>query len=145
MTFTNGIRGFQFVDTNILVYLHDFSAGKKQTLAWELATHLWDTGEGCVSLQVLQEFYVTVTRKWIHPLPIPLAIQVIQDLAQWRVHRPTVNDLVAAANLQQQYQISYWDALIINSAKQLNCTVIWSEDLNTGQHYQGIPVRSPFQ
>jgi predicted nucleic acid-binding protein len=82
MTFMNGIRGRQFVDTNILVYVNDNSAGNKQVRARELVTHLWETNQGCVSIQVLQEFYVTVTHKWKIPLPVTSAIQIVRDLSQ---------------------------------------------------------------
>ncbi len=145
MTFMNGISGYHFVVTNVLVYAHDTSAGDKQVRAQELIAHLWETRLGCLSLQVLQEFCVTVTRKGLRPLPTATAVQVMRDLSYWQVHRPTVNDLITAAMIQQQYQLSYWDALIVNSAKQMNCTTIWSEDFNTGQSYQDILVRSPFQ
>ena len=144
MIFTNGIKGRQFLDTNILVYAHDKTEGRKQALAQELIVHLWETGQGCLSLQVLQEFYVTVTRKWAHPLPFNYAIRLLEDFSQWNVHRPTVSDLVDAARLQQQVQISFWDALILTSAKRLECETVWSEDLNAGQHYEDIVVRSPF-
>ena len=144
MISTNGNKDLHFVDTNILVYAHDRSAGDKHLRARELVANLWATKQGCLSLQVLQEFYVTVTLKVAEPLPIDTAIQVLRDLSLWHVHRPTVDDLVEAAMLQQQYKLSYWDALIVQSAKRMDCKVIWSEDLNTGQRYQNIPIRSPF-
>jgi predicted nucleic acid-binding protein len=145
MISTNGSRGRQFVDTNVLVYAHDKTAGDKQLRARELIEHLWDTGQGYLSLQVLQEFYVTVTRKWVYQLPTTAAIQLLKDFSRWNVHRPTSRDLVAAAMLQQQYQISFWDALILTSAQRCKCTIVWSEDLNTGQSYQNVTVRSPFR
>jgi predicted nucleic acid-binding protein len=92
----------------------------------------------------MQEFYVTATRKGPAPLSIDTAIQALRNLSHWNVHRPTVDDLIDAARLQKQYQLSYWDALIVQSAIQMNCTVIWSEDFNTGQSYQNVIVRSPF-
>ena len=144
MISTNGDRELQFVDTNIMVYAHDRSAGDKHLRARDLVSQLWAANQGCLSIQVLQEFYVTATRKGPMPLPVDTAIRVLQDLSSWHVHCPTVEDLIEAAKLQHQYQLSYWDALIIHSAKQMNCKVIWSEDFNTGQLYQGIPVRSPF-
>ena len=145
MSFINETKGLQFVDTNILVYAHDSSAGNKHLRAQELMLHLWETRQGCLSIQVLQEFYVTATRKGLSPLPTQIVTRIIRDLSLWPVHSPTVDDLIEASTIQQQYLISYWDALIVQSAKQMNCTVIWSEDFNTGQSYQNIAARSPFQ
>ena len=134
----------QFVDTNILVYAHDLSAGQKHSRAQELIRDLWQSGEGCLSIQVLQEFYVTVTHKVAKPLPAGAAAQIIADLSVWEVHCPGVQDLLDAIRLQDRYQISFWDAMILASALQLGCQVLWSEDLNPGQVYDQMQVQSPF-
>lgn len=134
----------QFVDTNVLIYAHDPSAGVKHTEAKRLLRELWDTRSGCLSTQVLQEFYVNVTRKVARPLAPELAAQVITDLAEWEVHRPTVSDVVEAIRLHVRHQISFWDALIVIGAGQLGCRTLWSEDLNEGQSYGGVAVRNPF-
>ena len=134
----------QFVDTNVLIYAHDPSAGEKHAEAKRLLQELWDTRSGCLSTQVLQEFYVNVTRKVAKPLAPELAGQIITELAEWEVHRPTVSDVVEAIRLQVRHQISFWDALILISASQLDCKTLWSEDLNQGQNYAGVSVRNPF-
>jgi predicted nucleic acid-binding protein len=134
----------QFVDTNVLVYAHDQSAGVKHEQAKRLLANLWQSEQGCLSIQVLQEFYVTVTRKLKRPLPATTAAQLIADLGVWRVHRPTVTDLLEAITLQERYQISFWDAMILQSALQLNCPIVWSEDLNDGQQYGQSRVQNPF-
>ncbi|MEW6771748.1 MAG: PIN domain-containing protein [Bacillota bacterium] len=134
----------QFVDTNVLVYAHDLSAGEKQRRAQELVAELWETGGGCLSLQVLQEFYVTVTQKVAKPLPPAEAARLVADLSVWRVHVPGVADLLAAIEIQQRNRISFWDAMVIRSAQALDCQVIWSEDLNPGQAYDGVRVMDPF-
>jgi predicted nucleic acid-binding protein len=137
-------RTLQFLDTNVLVYAHDRSAGDKHGRASELVKDLWQAGEGCLSIQVLQEFYVTVTQKVTKPLPAEVAAQLIADLSVWEVHRPGVENILEAIRLQKRYQISFWDAMILASAAQLGCRILWSEDLNPGQVYAQIQVRNPF-
>jgi predicted nucleic acid-binding protein len=137
-------RSLQFVDTNILIYAHDISAGEKHIRAKELMLDLWQSGEGCLSIQVLQEFYVNVTQKVTKPLPTETAAQIIADLSVWEVHCPGMEDVLDAIRMQKRYQISFWDAMILVSALQLGCHVLWSEDLNPGQVYDQVEVQSPF-
>ena len=133
-----------FVDTNILIYAHDWSAGIKHGQAQELLTELWETRTGCLSIQVLQEFYVNVTRKISLPLLPEEAAQIIANLSRWEVHRPSVNSVLEAIRLQTRHQISFWDAMILTSAQQLGCQVVWSEDLSAGQKYGSARVQNPF-
>lgn len=140
----NGEPARQFVDTNVLVYAHDVSAGPKHDRAGNLVRELWNSGNGCISVQVVQEFYAAVTRKVPRPLAGEAAARIISDLGQWTVHVPTIQDVVAAIEIHQRHGISFWDALIIRSAGQLGCGVVWSEDLNPGQVYDGVCVRNPF-
>jgi predicted nucleic acid-binding protein len=133
----------QFVDTNILIYAYDRSAGSKHERARELIAELWLSKRGCLSVQVLQEFYVVATRKLVPIAPADLRM-ILSDLALWRVHAPGAADVLAAADLHQRYQVSYWDAMILLSAARLGCGVVWSEDLNPGQAYQRVRVMNPF-
>jgi predicted nucleic acid-binding protein len=135
---------YQFVDTNVLVYAHDQTAGEKQAQAKTLIQELWASGVGCLSVQVLQEFYVTVTQKVRPPLSADIAANVVEDLSFWQVYAPNAKDVLSAIDLQQRYGLSFWDAMIIHSAGQLQCQVIWSEDLNPGQSYGGVQVVNPF-
>ena len=137
-------RLLQFVDNNILIYAHDVSAGQKHKRAQQLIRDLWQSGQGCLSIQVLQEFYVNVTQKVAKPLSAEVAAQIIADLSVWEVHCPRVEDILNAVRLQQRYQISFWDAMILASAVQLGCQILWSEDLNPGQVYDQVEVKSPF-
>jgi len=137
-------RSLQFVDTNILIYAHDTSAGQKHSRAKELMRDLWQSGKGCLSIQVLQEFYVNVTQKVTKPLSAEAAAQIIADLSVWEVHCPTMEDVLEAIRLHKRYQISFWDAMILASALQLGCQVLWSEDLNPGQFHGLVEVQSPF-
>jgi predicted nucleic acid-binding protein len=136
--------GYQFVDTNVLVYAHDTSAGLKHEQAKTLMQTLWQTQTGCLSIQVLQEFYVTVTQKVKRPLSPQTTAQIIQDLQVWHMHTPKPEDVLSAIQLQTRYQISFWDAMIIQSAVQLKCSTLWSEDFNAGQIFLGVSVENPF-
>ena len=142
---TNESESPQFVDTNILVYAHDSSAGIKHLRARELVRDLWSSGDGCLSVQVLQEFYVTVTQKVARPVTPQSASQIIADLSVWNVHRPGVQEVLDAISLQGRYDMSFWDAMIVNSALELGCEMLWSEDLNAGQWYGTVRVLNPLQ
>jgi predicted nucleic acid-binding protein len=137
-------RVLQFVDSNILIYAYDVTAGAKHEQARALVTELWESRCGCLSIQVLQEFYVTVTRKVARPLAADVATAVVADLAAWRVHAPIVEDVNQAIAIHRRYAISFWDALIVRSAAQLGCATLWSEDLSAGQVYEGVRANNPF-
>lgn len=134
-----------FVDTNVLVYAYDVTAEAKHRLARDLLEKLWHTREGCLSVQVLQEFFVNVTRKIPKPLEAPVAAQIIADLGHWHMHAPVPADVLAAIGIHQRASVSFWDAMILRSAKQLGCQALYSEDLNPGQAYEGVRVDNPFQ
>jgi len=134
----------QFVDTNVLVYAHDTTAGAKCEQARKLVADLWAEGNGCLSVQVLQEFYVTVTRKVRQPLDPAIASQLVADLAHWLVHSPNADDVVRAIALHQRYSLSFWDAMILVSAAQMKCAIVWSEDLRSGEDYSGVRALNPF-
>jgi predicted nucleic acid-binding protein len=133
----------QFVDTNILVYAYDNSAGEKHQRAKALLKRLWDHKTGCLSVQVLQELHVNLTRKVAYPVDLEAAAQVIADLCVWQVHAPNGADVLGAIRIQQHNQLSFWDAMIILSASEMGCELIWSEDFSDGQVYQGVKVINP--
>ena len=133
-----------FVDTNIFVYAHDISAGSKRKQAQTIVRDLWESGRGCLSVQVVQEFYVTITRKVLRPLSSQQALNIINDLSVWRIHAPNVTDVQRAIAIQTKYGVSFWEAMILQSAVHLGCNRVWSEDLNSGQTYNGVLVENPF-
>jgi len=135
---------FQFVDSNILVYAYDNTQGDKNRKAISLLENLWKTGAGCLSVQVLQEFYYNITRKSAKPLSPIEAAQVIEDFSDWIIHRPGLRDVLAAIQLLQRHNISFWDAMILRSAQQCNCSRLWTEDLSDGQKYEDVTVINPF-
>lgn len=133
-----------FVDANVLVYAYDTSAGKKKEAAERLLAALWDTGTGCLSVQVLQEFFVTVTRKVAEPLSVEEAANRVRDLSAWKVFTPGAEDVLRAIALHKDAKLSFWDAMVVHAASELGCDVLWTEDLNDGQVIQGVRVRDPF-
>ena len=135
----------QFVDTNILVYAYDLTAGQKHTIASQLVAQWWENENGCLSLQVLQEFYVTVTGRTRRLLPPVEAARRIAWYAAWTLHEPGRSDLLAAIALHVSLTISFWDAMILQSARRLGCGILWTEDLTHGQSYAGVIVRDPFR
>jgi predicted nucleic acid-binding protein len=134
----------EFVDANVLVYAFDASAGKKKAAAERLLARLWDSGDGRLSVQVLQEFFVTVTRKVAHPLSVDEASDRIREFAAWKVFAPTAADVLSAIALQKHSKLNFWDAMVCLAAAESGCDVLWSEDLNDGQVVRGVRVRDPF-
>lgn len=133
----------KFVDTNILIYAHDIDAGDRHWRAIELVKALWDSGEGMLSTQVLNEFYVNVTQKIPSPMdPVP-ARAVLETYLSWDVQTLGPESVLIASELQQRYRISYWDALIVYAASKGGASVLYSEDFNTGQVMEGVQVVNP--
>lgn len=133
----------EFVDTNILVYAHDGGAGARHGQAVELLRRLTEDGSGALSIQVLAEFYIVATKKL--GMTSQEAQEVLADLGAWIIHRPAHADLLQAARLHRRYAISWWGALILNSAAEMGCRVLWTEDLSDGRRYGSVTVRDPFR
>jgi predicted nucleic acid-binding protein len=133
-----------FVDTNVLVYAYDRSAGEKRARARELLDQLWSDAQGCVSVQVLQEFYVAITQRVQRPLAQEVAADIVRDLSYWRLHAPVAEDVLGAIDLQRRHKTSFWDAMILWSAARLGCATVWSEDLSANHDYDGVLVQNPF-
>lgn len=130
-----------FVDTNILVYAHDPAADQKHIRATRALERLWEEQAGRVSVQVLQEFYVTAIRKL--KIPRANAREAIQIYAPW-VHCPTTPEtILRASDLAESAQLSFLDALIIASAEEVEATLLYTEDLNAGQTIAGIKIVNP--
>jgi len=134
-----------FVDTNILIYAHDRDAGRKHERARQLIKHLWTTGQGALSTQVLQELCVNLRRRVAHPLPSDEITKLIEDYLSWEIVINTPQAIVAALGIEARYKVSYWDALILHAAENCGAAVLYSEDLSHGQRYGGVEVVNPLR
>ncbi len=133
-----------FVDTNILVYAHDLSAGNRHARASAIIESLWEEEAGVISIQVLQEFYVTVTHKIKSPLKPAETREIIQNYLSWPVQVNDPETTIRASEIGEKNNLSFWDALIIAAAIRLQAEKIITEDLNHGQIIEGILVENPF-
>ena len=145
MSAETGDGGRSFVDSNLFVYAYDESAGLKREVARDLIAELWESRLGCASVQVLQELFVNLTRKVPKPLPARGAASVVQDISAWTIHSPGPADVLSAIELHERAGVSFWDAMILTSARTLECRVLYSEDLNAGQSYDGVRVVNPIE
>jgi len=132
-----------FVDTNILVYAHDRSAGAKHLRAQELIKQIWEAGNGVLSVQVLQELCISLRRNARNPMKLEEIRQLIRDYSTWQVVINTPESVVRALDLEARYKTSFWDALILQAAEEAGATVLYSEDLARGQRYGGVKVVNP--
>jgi predicted nucleic acid-binding protein len=132
-----------FFDTNVLVYADDAAAPAKQRHAVELVAEHRRAGTGVVSLQVLQEYFVTVTRKL--GVEARVARRKVELLAEFDVAAPGVSDILAAIDLHRLHGFSFWDALILRSAQQAGCRVVFSENMQDAREIDGVQVVNPFE
>jgi predicted nucleic acid-binding protein len=134
-----------FVDTNILIYAEDRAAGKKHELAKALVLDLWNTADGVLSVQVLQEFYVNVTRKLKKPLSSAKARQIIDEYLTWTVVENTKSLFTSALQLHHDAQLSFWDAMVVQAAISSGCDRLYTEGLNAGQRFGSLTLVNPFK
>lgn len=135
-----------FVDTNILVYAYNIDEKEKHDPASALIKKLWDQKTGALSLQVLQEFYVTVTQKIEKPISFDKAKQIIEDyIAAWEILEPTAKTLLVALEAKDKYQFHFWDAMIFAAAKEVGAGVVYTEDFQHGREIEGVQFINPFR
>jgi predicted nucleic acid-binding protein len=131
-----------FVATNVLIYALDEADLPKQAVAQGWRAELWKRRQGRISFQVLQEFYVKVTRNW--PKVRQDAQAEVRDLMGWRPVSVDGLILEQAWKIQDRYQLSFWDALIVAAAKSVSCRLLLTEDLQAGRDFDGLVVVNPF-
>ncbi|HEV3036501.1 MAG TPA: PIN domain-containing protein [Candidatus Angelobacter sp.] len=132
-----------FVDTNVLIYAHDLDAKLKQHIAIKVLRELWSERTGVLSMQVLQEFYVNVTRKIARPIPQNSARLVVSTYAPWCIDTTPI-EIATAFQIEDSARIGFWDALIVAAALKSGARRILSEDLNAGQIIAGVRIENPF-
>ena len=131
-----------FVDSNVFLYAVDEADPDKQRIARNWRAELWKSRRGRVSFQVLGEFYVNALRK--RPAARDEARAEVRDLLAWN---PVVTDaalLQRGWKIQDRYQLSYWDALIVAAAGASSCRYLLTEDLQAGQKFDGVEVVNSF-
>jgi predicted nucleic acid-binding protein len=131
-----------FFDTNIVVYADDQASPEKQRRAIDLVAEHRRAGTGVVSLQVLQEYFVAVTRKL--GVDARVARRKVELLAEFDVATPELADILAAIDLHRLHGFSFWDALILRAAKQSGCRVLFSEDMQDRREVDGLQIVNPF-
>lgn len=134
-----------FVDTNVLVYAHDLDAGQRHDVALRVVSELWESRSAVISTQVLQEFYVNATRKIPSPLPRSTARQIVRTYSAWQTELVGPAEIEAASEIEEQHQLSFWDALIVATARKGGATCVLTEDMNAGQVVSGIRIDNPFR
>jgi predicted nucleic acid-binding protein len=139
----NYMNAKTFVDTNVLIYAYDADARAKRETAKDLLRQLWQERSGAVSTQVLQEFYVNVTRKIASPLSKKTARAVVDSYAVWCAET-TPAEISVAFQIEDEARIGFWDALIVAAARKAGADRIVSEDFNTGQNIAGVWIENPF-
>jgi predicted nucleic acid-binding protein len=133
-----------FVDSNVLVYAHDLDAGVKHELAADIVRELWERRNGSISTQVLQEFYVNVTRKIPRKLAKSTARELIRNYSRWKTETIDSADVFRASEIEESNRIGFWDALIIVAASKSGASRVLSEDFSPGQSIAGVTVEDPF-
>lgn len=139
------MSGRIFVDTNILIYAHDLDAGPKRKIAVAIVQELWEQQTGVISTQVLQEFYVNVTRKISTPLSKARTRGIIENYRYWQVEENSPATILSASEIEERYMLSFWDALIIAAASNANAAKILTEDFSHGEIIAGILIENPFR
>jgi predicted nucleic acid-binding protein len=134
-----------FVDTNLLMYAHDNSAGPKHQRAKAIIEELWRDRSGVVSTQVLQELAVNLRRKAGRPLDAKAAREIVGDYLSWHVVVNGGESILEALDLEARYQISFWDALVVQAAQASGAEILYSEDLSDGQQYGSVRVVNPLR
>jgi predicted nucleic acid-binding protein len=132
-----------FVDTNILMYAHDASAGGKHARAKALVEELWRDRTGVVSTQVLQELSVNLRKKVRRPLDAKATRDIVADYLTWQVVVNGGESILEALDIEARYQISFWDALLVQAAQASGVEILYSEDLSDGQTYGSVRVVNP--
>jgi predicted nucleic acid-binding protein len=134
-----------FVDTNVLVYAFDKGGSEKKRVAQRLIQQLMEEDRLRVSTQVLQELFVTLTRKVSRCCSPGEALAILEDLTAWPLMTVDYAAIRSAAGLAGQAQLSFWDALLAVAAARTGASVLYTEDMNDGQEILGVRIRNPFR
>jgi predicted nucleic acid-binding protein len=134
-----------FVDTNILMYAHDASAGAKHERAKALLEALWRDPTGVVSTQVLQDLSVNLRKKAGRPIDVKATREIVADYLTWQVVVNSGESILEALDLEARFQLSFGDALVVHAAQTSGAEVLYSADLSDGQIYGSVRVVNPLR
>lgn len=140
----NYTKGKFFVDTNLLVYAYDSSAGKKWRTSLEVLSLLWTHRTGVLSTQVIQDLFVSLTQKVKNPILPETAKEIISDLIRWPLVVNDGGNILRAIDLQIKYHFSFWDSLILEAAITSKSEFLLSEDFQDGQVIESVTIINPF-
>jgi len=140
----NYTKGRFFVDTNLLVYAYDSSAGKKWKTSSEVLSLLWSHRTGVLSTQVIQELFVGLTQKVKNPIPPAAAKDIVSDLLRWPLVVNDGGNILRAIDLQIKYHFSFWDSLILQAAMTSKSEFLLSEDFQDGEVIESVAIINPF-
>jgi predicted nucleic acid-binding protein len=133
-----------FVDANVFVYMADPRDARKQARAEEWVRRLWRERNGRTSIQALSEFYNTATRKLVPRVPPEQAWAYVQELMAWSPLAVDRSLVARARDVEQRYEISWWDSMIVAAAQAQECAILLTEDLHDGAAFGTVRVRNPF-
>lgn len=139
------MTGRRFVDTNIFVYAADRSPEEQTKHDIAIALLAEQPSELVISTQVLQEFYVVVTRRLRTPMSEDAALAAVRGIAMLEVVQVDIPLVLAAMETCRTAQLSLWDTLVIEAARYSNCSLVLTEDLSHGQQIRGVTVHNPFR
>ena len=133
-----------FVDANVLIYTVDANEARKRLRAADWIARLWREQAGRTSMQVLSEYYVTVTRKLRPRVPAEVAWNDVKSLLAWRPQPVDEALMRRAREIEQRYRLSWWDSMVVAAAQLQDCALLLTEDLQDGAAFGGVTARSPF-
>jgi len=134
-----------FLDTNILIYAYDVTAGDKHEIANNILVTLWKSGTGVLSTQVLQEFFVNIIQKIPKPIEKALAKNIVRDFLNWDLVVNYGDSILNAIDISSKYGYSFWDSLIIEAAGRGGAKTLLTEDLTDNQIVNHITIKNPFK
>lgn len=132
-----------FFDSNILIYADDNGEVEKQRIARELVAKHFSTGSAVVSVQVLQEYFNVVTKK--QKMDASVARLKVELLSKFVAHITLPEDVLLATDIYRLHKMSFWDSMLVRSAKQAECKILFSEDMQNGRIIDGLQIINPFK
>ncbi|MGB7630529.1 MAG: PIN domain-containing protein [Candidatus Deferrimicrobium sp.] len=133
-----------FLDTNLLLYAYDVGSPVKHAIAVRILEDLWRSGNGILSAQVLQEFFVNVTKKIPKPLSVAVSREIVEDFLKWKVVPVEGRTILRAIDLHEKHKYAFWDSLVIQSAIEGGARWLLSEDLRSGHRIGDLTIHNPF-